>query len=149
MVLRLSVRVIWIVGCATIGCGPTKLYPGPQRPDSEVALLQASSEARVIAIDDAPVMGSSWTLLPGRHDVWLRVRLFSQAPNMHWTVWSYCNAAFLAEPGSTYSTRVRAKKEIGSGLSERIEMEVGIADSDGALHAAVQTCTAERPELNR
>ena len=53
-----------VVACAG---PPTKTYPGPELPRSDVALLKDASDATVLAIDGVRPSGSSWFLLPGPH----------------------------------------------------------------------------------
>ena len=86
--------------------------------------------------------------MPGPHEVWLRVRIFTQAPNVNWEIWSYCRMTLLAVGGEEYVSRVRIRKEVEHGLSERVKMEVGIADSRGIMHAVPDFCSAKRPDLD-
>ena len=133
-----------------IGClGPQQRYSGPERPRAETALLTATSDALVVAIDGASASGGSWAVLPGHHRVWLRVRIFTQSPNMNWTVWSYCQVDFDALASESYETRVRTRKEVASGLSDRVQMEVGISDAGGTLRGVPNYCQAERPDLSK
>ena len=143
-------RVLWvgpIILAVACGCAPTQTYPGPALPRSEVALLKDTSNASVLAIDGAPASGMSWTLLPGSHDVLLHVRVFTQVPNVEWTIWTYCRVSLIAVAGEEYLSRVRIRKEVAPGLSEQVKMEVGIADAAGALQAVAHSCSPNRPRL--
>lgn len=128
-------------------CAPTPMYPGPERPASEVALLRGSSNASIHAIDGVHVAGVSWALLPGEHEVWLRVRIVTHAPNMQWDVWSYCRVPLRAVAGEEYVGRVRTHKEIAPGLAEKVTIEIGIADSQGAMGALAAGCSGKRPRF--
>jgi hypothetical protein len=62
-----------LAGCASDSPppGPYKLYPGPVRPGSELALLELG-DASVIAVDSLLVAREDWNrvlLLPGRHQL--------------------------------------------------------------------------------
>ena len=114
---------------------------------SEVAILRPGSNASVFAIDGQRLSGGAWSLLPGRHEVWLRVRIYSQAPNMNWTIWSYCRSVFNAVGGQEYGSRVRTTREIAPGPDEKVKMEIGITSANDALIAPAIRCDAAAPEL--
>ena len=123
------------------------MYEGPALSRAEVALLRQAVGASVIALDAKPPPGSSWTILPGVHDVLLRVRIHNPAPNVNWTVWTYCYVRFAAVAGGSYESAVRVSEETASGLGEKLTMEIGIASQDGALIAKAHSCSAKRPPV--
>jgi hypothetical protein len=142
--LRLSSLALF-VACSGV---PTQTYPGPERARAEVALLRESTDANVIGLDGERTSGSSWLLLPGSHEVLLRVRLDTQAPNTNWTIWSYCGVVLDASAGGDYSSRVRTRKEVTVGLADRVALEVGIVDAHGAL-TTPHSCSPRRPTFDR
>jgi hypothetical protein len=139
---------IAVIGSACTGT-PEKTYPGPERPLREVAVLQETSDAQVLEIDGGRVSGYSFALLPGTHDLLLRVRIYTQAPNMNWTIWSYCRVRLDAAAGERYQAVVRVQKEVASGLSEKVKMEIGIAGNDDRMRAEAYTCTGKRPSAGK
>ena len=134
------------VACAR---APQQTYPGPPLPLAEVAVLKDGSEAAVLEIDGVQVSGSSWTLMPGPHEVLVRFRIFTEVPNVNWTIWSYCRIELPADAGEEYVTRVRLRKEIAPGLSEKVAIELGIADGEGVLRGALGSCLPKRPAIKR
>lgn len=141
--------VLWVALAVSLSCAghPTATYPGPELPRAEVAILRGSANARVLAIDDTTVSLGSWSLLPGPHTIWLQVRVFTEAPNVNWTIWSYCTLTLRAIAGEEYTSRVRMQKEVVPGLADNVKMEIGIADSQEILRAAVNSCVADRPKF--
>ena len=128
---------------------PVQTYSGPELPLAQVALLRGTSNASILAIDGARVSGFSWSLLPGGHSVWLRVRVFTKAPNVDWDLWTHCRVDFVAVAGEEYVGRVRVREEVSSGFSETVKIQVGIADSEGIFRAAPNECHENPPKLNR
>lgn len=126
---------------------PTQTYPGPPLSEAEVAILEDGPDAAVLVIDDTETWGSSWALLPGPHRFLVRFRLYTTAPNVNWTIWSYCWVELTALAGEQYATRVRVEKELAPGLSERVKMEIGIADGQGVLRGLPWSCQPRRPQL--
>jgi hypothetical protein len=112
-----------------------------------VALLNSTFNAGILAIDRVPVSGSSWTLMPGPHEILVRFRAYTTAPNMEWKIWSYCRVELRAVAGEEYETLVRIRKKIAPGLSEEVTLEMGIADREGVLRGAPRSCSSQRPEL--
>ena len=96
-------------------------------------------------VDGVRVTSSSLALLPGTHDLLLRVQINTQAPNVNWKVWTYCRVGLDAVAGEQYKSVVRVEKEIASGLSEKVTMVIGIAGVDGRMRAQAYTCTGKRP----
>lgn len=140
-----TLLVALLLGCAR---GPVALYDGPERPPEEVAQLSASTKARVHAIDGERVLGGPWMLLPGRHDVWLKVPLQAQETNMHYQIRAFCRVALEAVAGESYTARVRTHKVRDSGLRSRTQIEVGIADRSDTLRALATGCSPNRPGLS-
>lgn len=95
-------------GCASQG--PLKAYEGPERPLTEVALVDAPEEIQVMAIDGRePPPGflrssTRLALLPGEHVLSLRyVQLFRLGADEHDVIRSRQAALrFNAEPGRQY-----------------------------------------------
>jgi hypothetical protein len=137
-----------VVAAALLGCNatPRPTYPGPQRPLTEVAVLRDSSDASILEIDGEQVSGTAWTLLPGPHDLLMRVRVFTDAPNVNWTIWSYCRARMIAVAQMEYVSRVEMRKEVAPGLADRVQMQVSVFDAAGEAQALVHTCTGKRPK---
>jgi hypothetical protein len=139
-----GVLAIGLIACAGGAVGPAQVYPGPERPASEVAVLQTMSNARVVGIDGAQVSGRSFTLLPGQHEVWLYIaEPHGQASR---TIWSHCRVAFDAEAGQQYQSRLRTRPD---GASHYRRLEPGITDSAGILLAPATGCSrSESPDLS-
>lgn len=57
-----------------------KTYPGPELPPNEIAAIQETTGATVLEIDVERVSGYTLALLPGTHDLLLRVRIYTNAP---------------------------------------------------------------------
>jgi hypothetical protein len=148
MMRRVFARPI-LLSILSFACAgsPQPIYPGPERPIEEVATLRGSTNASILEIDGERVsgFGGSYALLPGTYEVLMRIQIITDAPNMRWNAWSYCFARLEALAGESYVGRVRVRKEVAPGLSEKVEMEAGIADSAGALRAPVQACSGDRP----
>jgi hypothetical protein len=139
---------MWMAAVAVFACtGPRQAYLGPERPRSEIALLRAGTDAGIHAINGTRSLGSFWALLPGEHEVWLRVRMLMHAPNVRWTVWSYCRVIVQLAAGEEYASRVRVQRELAPGLREEVNVEIGIVDSDGDLQAQPVGCSPNRPDL--
>jgi hypothetical protein len=140
----------WITGLAAIGmtacagdAGPAQVYPGPERPGSEVAVLETMSNARVVGIDGVKVSGRAFTLLPGQHEMWLYIAQ-PQGLGSH-TVWSHCRVVFEAEAGQRYQSRLRTRSD--PATHSRV-LEPGITDSEGVLLAPATGCSRfESPDL--
>jgi hypothetical protein len=75
--LRIVSTVALVVG---LGCGTTAIYPGPRRPENEVAVL-VNHDTALDAFDDQPFehafsqKNARYEVLPGRHK--LTVSLFA------------------------------------------------------------------------
>jgi hypothetical protein len=84
---------------ALSACGATRLYPGPKRPDAEVAAIETQKVA-VLSVDERAVTASraSFEVVAGTHSVVLRRDNTSRA---------FC---FTARGGHVYLVRpVKAK----------------------------------------
>lgn len=143
-------RALWAIAltCVVFGLAcstPKQNYPGPPRPAEEIAVLTETSNASVIEIDGESVSGNSWALLPGPHQVLMHVRTQTGAPNMNWTIWSYCQARFDAKAGERYQSVVRMRKEVAPGLKERVRMEVGVVDAEEVMRGWAFGCDGKRP----
>ena len=79
---------------ATAGCSPPHLYPGPKRPDAEVATIEVDRLA-IQAVDGRAVDTSRprYEILPGSHTVTLRRDRLDRA------------VCFKARPGHVYLAR--------------------------------------------
>ena len=133
---------------AAVACvgTPTQTYPGPPLPQADVALLKETPETAVLTIDGVETYGSSWSLMPGSHEVLVRFRIFSTAPNVNWTIWSYCRVVLAAVAGEEYVALVRVRKEVAPGLSDKVTMEIGIADDESILRGRARSCLPKRPK---
>ena len=137
---------------AAVACGgaPTQTYAGLPRPPGEVARLQDATDAGILEIDRERVSGGSWTLLPGTHEVLVRFRIHTDAPNMNWAIWTYCWVVLPADAGKSYTSVVRVRKEIiGPSISDKVTMEIGIADAQGVLQGLPRSCVPTRPKLEK
>ncbi len=110
-------------------------------------MLRDTANATVIALDGAPVSASAWSLLPGTHELILRVRIFTDAPNMHYTAWTHCHVYHAAEAGQQYTTRVRIEKKIAGDLGEEVTMHIGVTDADGTMLSKSDSCFEARPRF--
>lgn len=133
------------IGCAT---STTQLYDGSELPRSQVVVLQDSREASVFAVDKARVFGSAWALVPGEHEVWLKVRLHTKVPNVNWRIWSYCRHNLVALAGEEYSTRVRTQTTVAPGIADKLEVEIAIVDRAGGIVAVPVACRDTRPTFD-
>ena len=134
------------LACAAV---PVQTYPGAERPSSEIAVLRQTARASAMTLDGDAVRGSAWAVLPGTHEVLLRVRIYTQAPNMNWTAWTHCYVRFEAVAGEHYESVVRVTKETAPGLVEKVEMEMGIAAVTGGLVGKARSRSAKRPSTGR
>ena len=123
--------------------GPTQLYPGEERRRSEVAVLYTTSNTRVVAIDGAAVSGSSWSLLPGPHEVWLHVGDSPRSPVGDPSLWRYCRATLDAQAGTEYMSLLQSR---GSADTPALQLKPGIADMRGVLVAEAIGCTSQAPD---
>lgn len=137
--------VVVNMGCAM---SATRLYDGAELPQSQVVVLLDSSEAGVYAVDGTRTFGSAWTLTPGEHEEWLKVRLRTQVPNVNWTIWSYCRHRLVALSGEEYTARVRTRKTVVHGIADKVQIEVAIVDRAGNAVAAPAACDGERPTFD-
>ena len=147
----LALRDAWgtaalVASVACVGT-PTQTYPGPPLPPEKVVVLRETSEGAILAIDGVEAWGSSWSVMPGPHELLVRFQIFTTAPNMNWTVWSYCWIALQTVAGERYVTVVRMRKEIAPRISEELNMEIGIADGDGILRGVPHSCVPKKPKL--
>lgn len=145
------IPALWIaVSLLVVACtgNPKPMYSGQPRPDAEVATLKGTFKATVIRVDGESVSGTAWALLPGRHEIVQRVRFYTSAPNMNWTVWTYCHTAWSAVAGGQYRSELHTRTETASGLGETVKMEVGVYDATGRLVAQAYSCSGERPPSN-
>jgi hypothetical protein len=140
---RAGAAVVLLQACAG---APIQTYPGPPRPAAEVALLRAGPDGAIAEIDGAKTSGSAWALLPGSHEIRVNYRIYTTAPNMSWTIWTYCWVVLPAEAGQSYQTVVRVSKQVVSpSVSDNVKMEIGIADASGLLVGLPAACVAKRP----
>jgi hypothetical protein len=138
----LGFLAIGLIACAGGAVGPA--YGGTDRAASEVAVLQTMSNARVVGIDGVRVSGRSFTLRPGRYEVWLYIA--EPHGRASRKIWSHCRVAFEAEAGQRYQSRVRTRPDATSHFRR---LEPGITDSDGVLLAPVTGCSRfESPALS-
>ncbi len=131
-----------VAGCTV---APTQLYSGAPRPRAEVAMISEGTNASILEIDGKQTSGRTWALLPGDHELLIRVRIHTTVPNVNWTVWSYCSVPLTAIAGEEYAARVRVRQELESGLADRVQMEVGVEDRAAVLVAVPLSCTGKRP----
>jgi len=141
---RAAAALAVAAGCAG---APIQTYPGLPRPPDQVALLRAGSEGAISAIDGVGASGSAWSLLPGSHEILVSFRIHTDAPNMNWTIWTYCWVVLPAQAGASYQTVVRISKRVVSpSVSDSVKMEIGIADASGVLVGLPRSCVPERPK---
>lgn len=72
-----------LVGCLILlalstACAPVKGYPGPERPDSEISLIQIENDTSSVDVSEAIINGvefgaSGIKVLPGKHSFSFRV----------------------------------------------------------------------------
>jgi hypothetical protein len=136
---------------AALGCSGAlkQAYPGPERPATEVGVLRETPQATVWAMDGSRVggFGSGLAILPGHHDVLLRVRLHTDSFNVGWTIWTYCRVGLQAEPGKQYLSRVRTLTKRLPGLADRVHLEIGIEEVGGEKLALAHRCSGDPPKL--
>lgn len=75
----LSLSAILLVGCAGALGGLVQVYPGPERPASEVSVVQCGFSLAVVAIDENKNFSGSpinckFSLLPGKHSFRVRIQ---------------------------------------------------------------------------
>ena len=91
--------------------------------------------------------GNALALLPGHHDVFLRVRLHTDTFNMAWTIWTYCRVKLHAEAGREYLSRVEKRTKRMPGLADRVDLEIGIEEVGGTRLHVAHRCSGDRPAL--
>jgi hypothetical protein len=98
---RVSIATLvagWLVGCA----GATPNHPGPRGAPSEVAIISPDVKLKIIKLDGLKVNGGSHEVLPGEHQVDVRV-VFLGEESMSGLVGlretCYANAKFFADAG--------------------------------------------------
>ncbi|MCR9095911.1 MAG: hypothetical protein NXI30_16945 [bacterium] len=103
-----------------LACESARMYAGPERESSEIAVIETRDRARLVSVDGKDVGTSTAQVLPGRH-----VLGFSRnaGRGMFGTpiVSMTCSIAFEAEAGSRYAFRAplrrrqvsRAGREMG------------------------------------
>jgi hypothetical protein len=142
----LAISAVVLAACAS---GPTQLYPDPPLERHQVALLQLESPsgAKVIAVDEEKVSGSSWYVAPGRHMIWVRARASEKQFLLRFRVVGYCLMRFEAAPGGTYTLAPDIHKTV---TSNAIQVDVGVKlfDQTGTVVAASAPCLGRRPALD-
>jgi len=130
-----------LLGCAS---GPVHTYPGPPRPPEEVALLSDSAGASVWAIDGSEVSGSKWALLPGEHELYVKINIYPRVASVNFRIRYYCRVLLEATAGAQYVAFIRTWIEMDP--TETLKMERGVAQVGGPETLAV-ACSADRPDL--
>lgn len=100
------------VGILSAGCGGTvQMYPGPERPAYQTALVEIGDVAIFTFDGQPPTKGSRWRILPGEHEL----RLSHNHPDAYdQKIVSYL---FTAVAGRRY--KIGLDTEIGRGFAWR------------------------------
>ena len=137
--------VVTVSLIAALGCmGTPRLYPGPARPDSEVAEISASRsslpvEATAERVDGVAVSARRFQVMPGPHVVATRVFAKRFEGQRVITYDGRCELEFWASAGERYSL-VGTQ---GSRCAARL-----VRQRDGSALAECR-CNAERLEWRR
>jgi hypothetical protein len=123
---------VFFIFAACSGCnailvsvlGPTKLYPGPERPVSELAVLENGANIQIGAVNGVgvPAMSSPvFHIMPGQTK--LTVYYSEKYSNAAWKslAWNTFELTFLAQAGHTY-------KVFGDSLVMGTNLCVGVRD---------------------
>ena len=75
----LCILSLLLVGCAGTSGGLVKAYPGPERPASEVSVIECGFSLAIVAIDENRSFSGSpltckFSLLPGKHAFRVRIQ---------------------------------------------------------------------------
>ncbi len=78
-----------LVGCAGALGGLVKAYPGPERPTSEVAVIECGFSLAMVAVDDNPSHSGKpvtcrFSLLPGKHVFRVRIEKKEHGTPITW-----------------------------------------------------------------
>jgi hypothetical protein len=99
-----SRRIVWwaAVAVAAIGC-TAAMYPGPQRPDSELATIEAA-DTKIVEIDGqrVPHATSRYRILPGEHSVTVTLRAFRPGAGEMYLSKAHLAVCFTAHQGRLY-----------------------------------------------
>jgi hypothetical protein len=139
---------LW-VALAACTSGPKQLYPGSALPPSEIATLEVAVpyETFVFAIDGQRTSGDAWSLLPGVHEVWVRMSARGGAPNVIYTGWTYCRMRFEALAGGRYTVATEIRQELATGADWKVTLLASILDAGGETLAQPDRCSGKRPDL--
>ncbi len=141
-----AASAVVLAACAS---GPSQLYPGPPLERHQVALLQLEkpSGAKVLAVDEERVSGSSWYVAPGRHMIWVRARASGKQFHLRFKAVGYCLMRFEAAPGDTYTLAPDIRKRVTSNAIQ-VDVGVNLFDQTGKIVAASAPCLGGRPSLD-
>ncbi|MBI3561267.1 MAG: hypothetical protein HY080_06065 [Gammaproteobacteria bacterium] len=83
----LAVSTILLMGCAGALGGLVKMYPGSERPASEVSVIKCGFSLVILAVDSSRTSHAKpnfceYALLPGKHS--FRVRIEKQGVGFSW-----------------------------------------------------------------
>ena len=101
-----GVALAALVAACLVGCaGPTPNYPGPRKAPSEVAIIGPEAKVKIVKLDGRKVNGGSHEVLPGEHDVDVKI-VFLGEESMGGLVGlretCHANAKFIADAGQEY-----------------------------------------------
>lgn len=137
------------IGGLVLGCrgAPVALYPGPPRPATELALVEAtnSSAAGFYAIDGIRVRASAVHLAPGRHEIWAHVRVHLLEDMMHYSIERYCGIGVDLAAGHGYQLRVVEEYRERNAAGSKVTVAAKVVDTSSGLEHHAGWCGG-RPE---
>jgi len=135
-----------LVSAACMG-KPTPLYPGPPRPLSEVAVLEAhySASAKIIAIDQRKTRANAFLIEPGVHEVWVYVRGYVYDDLAGAEIRLYCGVRLPLEAGRTYHVRDFHEETVvgAAGTSAQISAQIVDVTTEQTFYAS--QCVWDKP----
>ena len=97
-----------LVGCAGALGGLVKAYPGPERPASEVAVMQCGFSLAIVAVDEdrnfsgKPIV-CQFSLLPGKHTFRVKIEKKEYGTSITWVQKGDQIVEYELKAGKTYS----------------------------------------------
>lgn len=141
-----------LVVALAVGCTspPLQLYPGPPRPATEVAQLDAvnRSIARLFSVDGDRVRRAGSVLLePGSHEVVAFVQVHHQENMSLFTITQYCYILVHFEAGSRYELYGVYDQVRADAVRTQLEVGAKIIDTTTGTEYHPSTCQGRMPDV--
>lgn len=113
-IYALLISVILLVGCSGALGGLVKMYPGPERPVTEVSVIKCGFSLAILAVDDSQTSHAKpnfcqYSLLPGKHS--FRVRIEKQEVGISWVQKDDQVIEYQLKPGKEYALHAFEEKK--------------------------------------